>query len=104
MAGGAPCWNLTLTQVMSMAPVGSVYKEREREQCASYLGKELDGILANGSSCMGDTRPGNNSRQVVTEKREELKEAVVREALKRHPDQSARPALAYPQLDKLSTA
>ena len=42
--------------------------------------------------------------QAVTEQREELREAVLREALLRHPDKTARPSIAYPQLDKLSTA
>ena len=40
----------------------------------------------------------------MTEQREELREAVLREALLRHPDKTARPSIAYPQLDKLSTA
>ena len=40
----------------------------------------------------------------MTEQREELKEAALREGLLRHADQSARPVRAYPQLDKLSTA
>ena len=47
---------------------------------------------------------GQSSRQVVTQQREELREAVLRQALLRHLDQTARPAIAYPQLDKLSTA
>ena len=40
----------------------------------------------------------------MTEQREELKEAVLKEALLRHPDKTARPTTAYPQFDKLSTA
>ena len=36
---------------------------------------------------------------MLTEQREEM-----REALKRHGDQAARPVLVYPQLEKLSTA
>ena len=78
--------------------------QREGEQCTTYLGKEFEGALAAGPAIMADSRPGGNCRQVVTEQREELKEAVVREALLRHTDQSARPVRAYPQLDKLSTA
>ena len=53
---------------------------------------------------MENRSPGDSSRQVVTVQREELREAVLREALLRHENQSARPVLAYPQLDKLSTA
>ena len=41
---------------------------------------------------------------MLTVQREELREAVLAEALRRHGDQAARPVLAYPQLDKLSTA
>ena len=49
-------------------------------------------------------KEGQSSRQLLTEQREQLREAVLREALLRHPDQTARPAIAYPQLDKLTTA
>ena len=57
---------------------------------------------------------GDSSRQALTEQREELKEAVVREALLHHLNQTKRPGIqvrwgpclgiAYPQLYKLSTA
>lgn len=47
---------------------------------------------------------GESCRQALTKQREELKEAVMREALERYPDVSARPVRAYPQFDKLSTA
>ena len=40
----------------------------------------------------------------MTEQREEWREALLAEALKQHSNQAARPVLAYPQLDKLSTA
>ena len=47
---------------------------------------------------------GCSSRQLLTEQREELREAVLREALLRHPNKTARPTVAYFQFDKLSTA
>ena len=78
--------------------------QREAEQCCTYLGKELDGTIAIGPDIAIELKEGGSSRQAVTEQREELREAVVREALLRHPNQAARPAVAYPQLDKLSTA
>ena len=53
---------------------------------------------------MEQSGPGESCRQVLTKQREELKEAVMREALKRYPDVSARPVRAYPQFDMLSTA
>ena len=78
--------------------------QREAEQCCTYLGKELDGTIAIGPDIAIELKEGGSSRQAVTEQREELREAVVREALLRHPNQAERPAVAYPQLDKLSTA
>ena len=44
------------------------------------------------------------TRNIVMEKREETKGRVLKRALETHPDQSARPVLVWPQLDKLSTA
>ena len=77
---------------------------REGEQAATFLDVELTGALASGPAIVEQSRPGESCRQLLTMKREELKEAVLREALTRHPDKSARPVRAYPQLDKLSTA
>ena len=76
--------------------------QREAEQCSTYLGKELEGTLAKGPDIAGKLEEGQSSRQLITEQREQLREAVLREALLRHPDQTARPAIAYPQLDKLT--
>lgn len=53
---------------------------------------------------MEDVRAGWTGRHVVTEQQVELREAVVAEALRVHGDQTARPLLMYPQLDKLSIA
>ena len=78
--------------------------QREAVQCSTYLGKELEGSLAKGPDIAGELEEGQSSRQLITEQREQLREAVLREALLRHPDQTARPAIAYPQLDKLTTA
>ena len=80
------------------------FLQREARQCSEYLGKELEGVVAVGADIAAELGLGASSRQGVTEQREELREAVVREALLRYPDQTARPAIAYPQLDKLSTA
>ena len=76
----------------------------EAEQCTDYLGKELSGAMGMGPDIAAELPEGGSSRQIVTEQREELREAVLREALLRHPDQTARPTIAYPQLDKTSTA
>ena len=60
--------------------------------------------MGTGPDVAAELGEGGSSRQMVTEQREELREAVLREALLRHPDQTARPTIAYPQLDKTSTA
>ena len=80
------------------------FLQREAEQCAGFLGKDLTGVLAAGADIAAELGEGGSSRQQITEQREELREGVLREALLRHPDQTARPTIAYPQLDKLSTA
>ena len=80
------------------------FLREEAEQGSRYLGKELTGALATGPDIAAVLGEGGSSRQAVTEQREELREAVLREALLRHPDQTARPAIAYPQFDKISTA
>ena len=80
------------------------FLQREARQCSDFLGKELSGIVEVGPDAAADLIEGASSRQGITEQREELREAVMREALLRYHDQTARPAIAYPQLDKLSTA
>ena len=80
------------------------FLQEEARQCSEFLGKELDGVIAAGVDIAAELGEGASSRQGVTEQREELREAVLREGLLRHHDQRARPAIAYPQLDKLSTA
>ena len=65
---------------------------------------ELSGALSTGPGVAGSLSEGESSRQMLTEQREEMREAVLAEALRRHGAQAARPVLVYPQLDKLSTA
>ena len=77
--------------------------QREGEQMAAFLNIELTGALSTGPGMAGNLGDGESSRQMLTEQREEMREAVLAEALKRHGDQAARPVLVYPQLDKLST-
>ena len=78
--------------------------QREGQQIATFIGKELDGALATGPAVAEDSRGGTSCRQALTGQCEELREAALREGLLRHGDQTARPVRAYPQLDKLSTA
>ena len=78
--------------------------QTEGEQLSTFLNLELNGALSSGPATVGSVREGGSSRQLVTEQREEMREAVLAEALRRYEDQAARPARAYPQFDKLSTA
>ena len=78
--------------------------QREGEQICNFLSVEFDGAIAKGAENAEGLRDGASCRQIVTEQREEWREALLAEALKQHGDQAARPVLAYPQFDKLSTA
>ena len=64
-----------------------------------YVGRELTGALAIGPDIAPVLVEGGSSKQVVTEQREELCQALLP-----HPDQMARPVIAYGQFDKISTA
>ena len=77
---------------------------REGLEICNYLGKELGGHLSLGPEGVDSLEPGFSSRKLLTDQREELREAALKEALLRHPDKTARPVVAYPQFDKLSTA
>ena len=107
LGGGEQWWRHLLD---SGTRTGEEFKEswtflqQEAGQCADFIGIELDGTLAVGPDVAVELKEGDSSRQALTEQREGLREAVLREALLRHPNQTARPAIAYPQLDKLSTA
>ena len=65
------------------------FLQREARQCSEYLGQELEGVIAAGADVAAELGEGSSSRQEVTEQREELREAVMREALLRHHDQTA---------------
>ena len=78
--------------------------QTEAEQVSAFLNLEISGPLAEGPATADSLREGTTSRQPLTEQREELREAALAEALRRYGDQAARPARAYPQFDKLSTA
>ena len=71
---------------------------------AAFLGQDLEGPLAMTVEGAGDGSVNGSTRKKVTEQREKLRGSVIGEALKRYPDQKARPVLVWPQLDKLSSA
>ena len=63
------------------------FLQTEARQCSEYLGKELEGVIAADADVAAELGEGSSSRQGVTEQREELREelreAVIREALTR---------------------
>ena len=63
------------------------FLQREARQCSDFLGKEPSGIVEVGPDAAADLVEGASSRQGITEQREELREAVMREALLRYHDQ-----------------
>ena len=65
--------------------------QTEGEQLSTFLNLELNGALSSGPATVGSVREGGSSRQLVTEQREEMREAVLAEALRRYEDQAARP-------------
>ena len=77
------------------------FKHLHRGGVHSCLGSPAEG---GGPDIAGEMGEGQSSRQLLTGQREQLHEAVLREALLWHPNQTARPAIAYPQLEKLTTA
>ena len=78
--------------------------QREAKDMTDYLGEELEGVLAMTVEGFGEGSTDGSTRRKVVERREKLRGSVIGKALELHPDQLARPVLAWPQLDKLSSA
>ena len=60
--------------------------QREGEQICNFLSVEFDGAIAKGAENAEGLRDGASCRQIVTEQREEWREALLAEALKQHGD------------------
>ena len=76
----------------------------EARDCCAFLEKELAAPLSSPLAGLGDGREDGSTRALVVKQRDELREAVVAEALKQYPDQEARPVWVFPQFDQLSQA
>ena len=76
----------------------------EARGMAEFLGEELEGSLAVPVIGMGEGSVNGSTRKKVTEQREKLRGSVLGKALGLHHDRLARPVLAWPQFDKLSSA
>ena len=55
--------------------------QREGQQIATFIGKELDGTLEAGAAVAEESRGGTSCRQALTVQIEELREAALREGL-----------------------
>ena len=76
----------------------------EAAQYTSYLGKELEGPLAQEVESAGDCSTDGSTRRKIVQQRESLRHEVLDKALKEHPDRNARPVTAYLNFDKMSGA
>ena len=85
-------------QELSYSRHGAHCGEKPCNPISTYLG----GPLQAGVEAAGDGREDGSTRRMITTCLEETRRAVLSKALEEHPDQSARPVWANPQLDKLS--
>ena len=76
----------------------------DAEQCAEWVGDELEGGLAVPVSGAGMGCNTGATRKVVMEQMEKLWGKVVKEVLDKQPDRRARPVMSWSQRDKLSSA
>ena len=76
----------------------------EARECCAFLERELQAPLSTPLAGLGEGRVDGSTRALVVKQREELRTAVVAEALCQYPDQSARPVWVFSQFDKLSQA
>lgn len=74
------------------------------QQACEYLGRDLQGALASPVEGMGDGAMDGSVRRAVVQQLHGLRKAVLEKALNEYSDQSARPVLHNPQLDKISSA
>ena len=78
--------------------------QREARGMVEYLGEELEGALSWCVEGVGDGSVNGGTRKKVVEQREKLKGLVLKKALELHPNQSARPVIVWPEMDKLASA
>ena len=74
-----------------------------RESC-QYLGREVPEQLSCSKEGIGDGAMDGSTRAKVVKEREELRAAVLKQALSDYEDPSARPVWSWKQRDKLSSA
>ena len=78
--------------------------QQEALGCSTFLGQELDGHLAVPVEGVGQGAVDGSTRTKIVQQREELRGAVLNEALERLADSQLRPVCAWLNRDKLSSA
>ena len=78
--------------------------QTEAEQCCTFLGQDLDRHLAVPVQGMGEGSVDGKTRRLVVQQREELRGAVLKEALSRMDGSTLKPVKAWSNRDKLSTS
>ena len=76
----------------------------EAEQSSAYIGQDIGGHLAVQVEGVGGESVDGSTRWAVVQQREELRGAVLKEALARMGNSTLRPVRAWGNRDKLSTA
>ena len=74
----------------------------EGRQCAEWLGKQLDGGLAEPAVGAGQGSTSGGTRKVIVEQLDNLRGEVLLKALGQYPDRTARPVWTWRERDKLS--
>ena len=78
--------------------------QREALQCSAFLGQDLDGHLAVEVEIVGGGSVDGSTRKAIVQQREELRGAVLKEALAKMDNSTLKPVRAWSNRDKLSTA
>lgn len=79
--------------------------KREVQECLTFLNKEESfGPLKEEAEGAGEGREDGGTRRLIIQQREELRVAVLEEAVSRYPDPTKRQVLAWTNRDKLCTA
>ena len=78
--------------------------QREAQQCCTFLGQDIDGHLATNVEGVGQGSTDGSTRREVVQQREELRGAVLTEALNRMNESTLKPVRAWSNRDKLSSS
>ena len=78
--------------------------QREARQCSTFLDQDLEGHLAVSVEGVGQGSVDGSTRKAVVQQREELRAAVLQQALLRMENSTLKPVRAWANRDKLSSS